>query len=143
MPNELPDDVLSIIRAYSKPLFRWYKEYNVAKKIFASNFSSDEFIKLKEKMEDPLVREQLDLCIVAYKQGEEAYNNNVYFDKYTQETWWFTVSIHKLAALIYDKTYRMLSYSEWVFKDQINDVWDSDWPDSDYGPDDESEGQLN
>ncbi len=133
MPNELPDDVLSIIRAYSRPVFRWYKEYNEAKSLFASNFSSDEFIKLRKKMDDPTVREQVKMSIDAYKQGEEAYERHS--DPDSEETWWFTVSIQKLAALINDQEYRMLNYAEWVFKDDINDAWmdseDDSWDERD------------
>jgi hypothetical protein len=127
LPNELPDDVLSIIRAYSKPAFRWYKEYNEAKSLFAPNFSSDEFIKLKKKMDEPTVREQVKMCIDAYKQGEEAFQSEHQIDCYCKEAWWFSVSIKKLVALIYDQEYRVLNYAEWVFKDDIDDAWmDSD-----------------
>ncbi len=76
-------------------------------------------------MDEPTVREQLDMCIVAYKQGEEAYE--LKSDPESEETWWFSVCINRLAALINDTEYRAPSYAEWVFKDQINDAWaDSD-----------------
>jgi hypothetical protein len=114
-------------------VFRWYKEYNEAKSLFATNFSSDDFIKLRKKMDEPTVREQVKLCIDAYKQGEEAYE--LKSDPESQETWWFTVSIQKLAALINDQEYRMLNYAEWVFKDEIENAWmdseDEEWDERD------------
>jgi hypothetical protein len=123
MPKELPDDVLSIIRAYSRPVFKWYKEYNEAKFIFEHQYRNKDLIKLKEKWDDPTVREQVKTCIDAYKKGEEAYQIGCY----CKEHWWFSVSIEKLDALLYDQEYRMLSYAEWVFKDDIDDAWmDSD-----------------
>ena len=127
---ELPDDVLSIIRAYSRPVFQWYKEYNEAKYIFEGQYSNKDLIKLKEKWDDPAIREQVKTCIDAYKQGEEAYQIGCY----CKEHWWFSVSIEKLDALLYDKEYRMLSYAEWVFKDEIDDAW----ADSDISWDDEA-----
>jgi hypothetical protein len=127
MPKELPDDVLSIIREYSRPVFKWYKEYNEAKFIFEHQYRNKYIIKLKEKWDDPTVREQVKTCIDAYKQGEETYKPGSKIDCYCKEVWWFTVSIEKLDALLYDQEYRMLSYAEWVFKDDIDDAWmDSD-----------------
>ncbi len=95
-------------------------------------FSSDEFIKLRKKMDEPTVREQVKMCIDAYKQGDETYKQCSNVDYYCKDAWWFSVSIQKLSALIYDKEYRMLNYAEWVFKDDINDAWmdsddDSSW----------------
>jgi hypothetical protein len=136
MPKELPEDVLGIIRAYSKPVFTYFKEYNEAKSLFAPNFSSDEFIKLRKKMDEPTVREQVKMCIDAYKQGDETYKQCSNVDYYCKEAWWFSVSIQKLVALIYNQEYRMLNYAEWVFKDDIDDAWmdsddDGEWTEQD------------
>ena len=47
---ELPEDVLSIVRDYSKPLFPWCKEYNETRLL---GLSVHHMEKLKEKMDDP------------------------------------------------------------------------------------------
>lgn len=43
---ELPEDVLAIVREYSKPIFKYYKEYNHAIRLFGMK----EWIVLKEKL---------------------------------------------------------------------------------------------
>jgi hypothetical protein len=134
MPKELPDDVLSIIREYSKPVFKWYKEYNEAKFIFERQYMNKDLIKLKEKWDDPTVREQVKRCIDAYKKGDDAYKSGHHIDLYCKEHWWFSIHIKRLDALLYDQEYRMLSYAEWVFKDDIDDAW----ADSDISWDDEA-----
>jgi hypothetical protein len=135
MPKELPDDVLSIIREYSRPVFKWYKEYNEAKFIFERQYMNKDLIKLKEKWDEPTVREQVKRCIDAYKKGDDAYKSGRPIDCYCKEHWWFSIHIKRLDALLYDQEYRMLSYAEWVFKDDIDDAWaDSD----DDGWDDEA-----
>jgi hypothetical protein len=59
---ELPDDVVSIIRAYSKPAFVWYKEFKEASSL---SLCSHHVQKLRKKMDDPLVRDQLKICVEA------------------------------------------------------------------------------
>ena len=49
---ELPEDVLSIVRAYSRPLFTYHKEYHHALKVLGKK----QWLKLKEKLhEEPSV----------------------------------------------------------------------------------------
>lgn len=48
---EFPEDVLAIIRAYSKPLFKYYKEY---KSVLKLNYL-DEWTTLKKKINDELL----------------------------------------------------------------------------------------
>ena len=48
---ELPDDVLSVIRAYSKPSFGWHKEFNEARSL---NLCTEHFQKLRKKWPTPL-----------------------------------------------------------------------------------------
>jgi hypothetical protein len=106
---ELPDDVLSVIRAYSKPSFVWHKEFNEARSL---NLSTDHFQKLRKKMDDPIVRDQLKVCVDAYDalHGRE------------RKDWWLCVSMEELYALLNDQDCEM-NYAEWYF----NDAWmDSD-----------------
>jgi hypothetical protein len=107
---ELPDDVVSIIRAYSKPSFVWHKEFNEARSL---NLSTDHFQKLRKKMGDPIVREQLKICVKAY----DALN-----ERESKKNWWLCVSMEELYALLNDQDCEM-NYAEWYF----NDAWmDSD-----------------
>jgi len=45
---ELPDDVLAIVRAYSKPIFEHYHAYNYALKVLGKK----QWPKLKEKLQE-------------------------------------------------------------------------------------------
>jgi len=71
LSGELPEDVISIVRDYSKPLFPWCKEYAEARSL---GLSVHHMEKLKEKMDEPPIREQLKICVDAYiehKQTQE------------------------------------------------------------------------
>jgi len=141
--KELPDDVLSIITDYSKPAFVHFREYNEA----LSNFDLIPVYKekLKTKIGDPVIRDQLKICIDArldYRNKDTIYHaaktrlNEEMMDK---SKWWDCVSLEKLAALLDDKEYRMKGYAEWYFQDEINDAWmDSD--DSPSEPEWDAEG---
>jgi len=125
--KELPDDVLTIIHQLSKPAFIHFREYNEALRLFdlIPNYKE----KLKTKIVEPLVLEQLKICIdarVDYKQkdtnyhAEETQLNQEILDK---SKWWDCVSLEKLAALLDEIPYRMRGFAEWYFQDDIDDAW--------------------
>jgi hypothetical protein len=125
--KELPEDVTDIIHQYSKPVFIHFREYNEALRLFdlIPNYKE----KLKTKIGEPLVLEQLKICIdarVDYKQKDTSYHaeetrlNQEILDK---SKWWDCVSLEKLAALLDDKEYRMRGFAEWYFQDDIDDAW--------------------
>ena len=126
---ELPEDVLSIIRAYSKPAFVWYKEYNEARSL---SLCSDDFQKLKERMGDPRVREQLKICVEACADHKKANafllrDNPLNEERESKKDWWLCVSMGKLADLLDDREHRGINYAEWLFHDDMDDAWmDSD-----------------
>ena len=124
---ELPDDVLSIIRAYSKPAFVWYKEAR------ALSLCSHHVQKLKEKMDDPIVIEQLKICVDAcadHKQARNAFlhrDNPLNEERESKKDWWTCVSMDKLYDLLDDTEHRGMNYAEWLFHDDMDDAWmDSD-----------------
>ena len=59
---ELPEDVLAIVRAYSKPVFKYYKEYNRTLKL---NYL-DEWTTLKEKINEEIIPH-----LMAYQRAME------------------------------------------------------------------------
>lgn len=130
-PKELPEDVTDIIRQFSKPTFIHFREYNEALRLF--DLIPDYKEKLKEKIGDPLVLEQLKICIdarVDYKKKDTEYFlnktqlNQEILDK---SKWWDCVSLEKLAALLDETPYRMRGFAEWYFQDVIDVAWrDSD-----------------
>jgi hypothetical protein len=128
--SELPTDVLSIIRDYSKPLFPWCKEYNEARVL---GLSAHHMEKLKEKMDVPLIREQLMICVDAYNEHKQTRETLVlnrtrlHEEKESKADWWESESREKLCAMLWDHTYRGMNYAYWYFKDEMDDAWmDSD-----------------
>ena len=127
---ELPEDVLSIIRDYSKPLFPWCKEYNEARVL---GLSAHHMEKLKEKMDVPLIREQLKICVDACAEHKQTHDtlalNRTRLNEQleSKSNWWASESREKLCALLWDHTYRGMNYAYWYFKDEMDDAWmDSD-----------------
>jgi hypothetical protein len=144
--KELPDDVLSIISDYSKPAFVYFREYNEALSHF--DLTPDYKEKLKTKIDDPFIRDQLEICIEArldYRNKDAIYhadNTRLNEEILDKSKWWDCVSLEKLAALLDDKEYRMRGYAEWYFQDEINDAWmDSDSDDDSVRREEEQQRQ--
>ncbi len=122
MPKELPDDVLSIIKEYSKPMFIWYKEYNEAVRMFPFELCIHNFVKLKEKLGDPTIREQLKICVYAQKDyiKKEKYLHGKLGSSIAG--WTASVCVENLVSLLnpmkYDK--RDSDEHEW---DDIDEHW--------------------
>lgn len=125
--KELPEDVTDIIRQFSKPTFIHFREYNEAMSLF--DLTDDYKEKLKTKIGEPLILEQLKICIdarVDYRKkdtnyhAEETQLNQEILDK---SKWWDCVSLEKLAALLDESPYRMRGFAEWYFQDDIDDAW--------------------
>ena len=68
---ELPDDVLSIVRAYARPVFKYYSEYNHALKVLGKK----QWPKLKEKLqtESEVILPTLDIYLKAFVKKQETY----------------------------------------------------------------------
>jgi len=68
---ELPEDVLSVVRAYSKPLFGYYKEYNHALTVLGKK----KWPKLKEKLqtEPEVILPALSIYLDAFVKKQESY----------------------------------------------------------------------
>jgi len=131
LEKELPDDVLSIIRAYSKPAFVHFREYNAALRIFHLPLCYKQ--KLKKKIDDPVVRKQIQICVKANEEYDQ--NNKVYLANKTHDheylrdksNWWASVSRDKFVSLLDDREYHMQGYAEWYFQDELDNAWrDSD-----------------
>jgi len=112
MQKELPQDVLDIICAYSKPAFIHFREFNAAMDLFRLPLEYQE--KLKKKIGDPAVRTQIQIC-------KEAANED--YEKSDKSSWWASVSRDKFVALLDDREYRMQGYAEWYFEDDIDNAW--------------------
>jgi len=127
---EIPDDVLAIIRDYSKPIFPWCKEYSEA---CILGLSVHHMEKLKEKIGDLLIREQLKICVDACAEHKQTYDTLVLNQSPLNEeleskaNWWASELREKLCALLWDREYRGMNYAYWYFKDDVDDAWmDSD-----------------
>jgi len=129
--KELPEEILSIIREYSKPAFIHFREYNEALRIF--HLPAVYTTKLKKKISDPAVREQIKICVKANE--DYSINNALYLSDKTHEheylrdqsNWWASVSRDKFVGLLDECEYRMQGYAEWYFQDDIDNAWrDSD-----------------
>jgi len=116
LSRELPEDVLSIIRDYSKPLFPWFKEYNEARSL---SLSVHHMEKLKEIMDDPLIRAQLKICLGACAKHKQTYDTMVLNRTRLNEelenkaNWDASESREKLCALLWDHTYHGMKYAAW------------------------------
>jgi len=125
--RSLPDDVLDIISQYSKPAFIYFREYNQALDLFHLPFSYKQ--KLKEKIVDPLVRQQLKICIDAHDDYQKKLDvyirhktplNEEFSDK---SRYMAEVSKNKFVALLDEKEYHQQGYAAWYFQDDIDDAW--------------------
>ena len=144
LEKELPDDVLAIIRQYSKPAFVHFREYNEALRIFTLPLHYKK--KLKEKIDDPDIRIWINICVKANEDYDKT--NAIYLSDKTHENedirdksnWWASVSRDKFVSLLDGSEYRMQGYAEWYFQDDIDNAWrDSD----DYShPDFDEEGNA-
>jgi hypothetical protein len=130
LSRELPTDVLSIIRDYSKPVFPWFKEYNEARSL---SLSVHHMEKLKKKIGDPMIRLQLKICVDACAKHKQTYDTMVLNRTRLNEqlesksNWWASESREKLCALLWDRPYHGMNYAAWYFKDDMDDAWmDSD-----------------
>jgi hypothetical protein len=137
LEKELPDDVLDIIRQYSKPAFVHFREYNEALRIFTLPLHYKK--KLKEKISDPDIRIWIKICVKANDEYDKT-NANYLADK-THENedirdksnWWASVSRDKFVCLLDGSEYRMQGYAEWYFQDEIDNAWrDSDYSHGDF-----------
>jgi hypothetical protein len=81
--RELPDDVLAIVRAYAKPSFKYFKEYNQALKINHLDQWKTLLKKLKELKDDKQVDEILFL-LRAYQRATEDWHKAM---KEEQKLW--------------------------------------------------------
>jgi hypothetical protein len=136
--SELPTDVLSIIRDYSKPLFPWCKEYNEASSL---SLSVHHMEKLKEKIGEPPIREQLKICVDAcaeHKHTQDTLSLNrtrVNEELESKADWRASESREKLCAMLWDHPYRGMNYAYWYFKDEMDDAWmdseDEGWTEQD------------
>ena len=130
--KELPDDVLDIIRQYSKPAFVYFREYNVALGLF--DLPSEYKEKLKNKIVDPAVREQIKICVDAAEDYCKKYANNQ-SDKSVenenimdQSNYWASISRDKFVALLDDSEYYMKEFEEWYYEEYVENSWYSERP---------------
>ncbi len=68
---ELPEDVLAIIRAYSKPSFKYYTQYkNIMKQLHL-----DDWITLRKKLNDEKKSANILLLVIFYQDSVELYHD--------------------------------------------------------------------
>ena len=123
----LPDDVLDLIRGYCKPVFIHFREYNQALGLF--NLSVFYKQKLRQRIVDPVVREQLKICVDAHDDYEKIHA--VYLHHKTplneelsdKSRYWSDVSKDKFVTLLDEKEFRQQGYAAWYFQDDIDDAW--------------------
>jgi hypothetical protein len=123
----LPDDILDIIRQFSKPAFIHFREYNQALALF--HLTPRYKQKLKKKIVVPLVREQLKICVDA--QDDYHKIKAVYLHHKTplneelsyKSRYWADVSRDKFVALLDETEYYQQGYAAWYFQDDIDDAW--------------------
>jgi len=137
--KELPDDVLVLIREYSKPAFVHFREYNQAMSLFTLPLVYQE--RLKKKISDLAVREQIKICMEANKEHHKKYANyqadKTAINENTKDKseWWASVSRDKFVALLDESEYRIQSYEDWEFQNAMDNAWrnsdDYSWPEFD------------
>jgi len=129
----LPDDILDIIRQFSKPVFIHFREYNQALELF--DLTPTYRQKLKKKIVVPLVREQLKICVDAHDDYHKIHAvylhhktplNEEFSDK---SRYWADVSKNKFVALLDETEYYQQGYAAWYFQDDIDDAWMTDLDD--------------
>uniref|UniRef100_A0A6C0AII1 Uncharacterized protein n=1 Tax=viral metagenome TaxID=1070528 RepID=A0A6C0AII1_9ZZZZ len=130
LDRELPSDVLDIIRGYCKPVFIHFREYNQALGLF--NLSVFYKQKLRHRIVDPAVREQLKICIDAHDDYQKT--RAVYLHDKTplNETlsdkshYWTDVCKDKFSSLLdqslLDQTCQH-GYAAWYFHNEMEDAW--------------------
>ena len=123
----LPDDVLDLIRGYSKPVFIHFREYNQGLTLIDLTLSYRQ--KLRQRIVDPVVREQLKICVDAdddYQKIHAVYLhhktplNEELSDK---SHYWATVCKDKFVSLLDETEYFQQGYAAWYFHDDIEDAW--------------------
>jgi len=127
LDRELPSDVLDIIRGYCKPVFIHFREYNQALGLF--NLSVFYKQKLRQRIVDPAVREQLRICIDAHDDYQKT--RAVYLHDKTplNETlsdkshYWTDVCKDKFSSLLDKTEYFQQGYAAWYFHDEMEDAW--------------------
>lgn len=109
--------------------FTYLKEYNEAHTL---GLCVNHMQKLKEKIGDPTIREQLKICLDAFAEHTQTYD--AFLQERTRQNeelesktdWWKSISLDKLYALLEDREYHGMTYAYWYFKDEMDDAWMSD-----------------
>ena len=123
----LPDEILDIIRQYSKPAFIHFREYNQALNLFHLTLSYRQ--KLKEKIVVPVVREQLKICVDAHDDYHKIHAIYLHHktplnEEFSEKSrYWADVSKDKFVSLLDQREYRQPGYAAWYFQDDIDDAW--------------------
>jgi hypothetical protein len=110
----------------TKSWFTYVKEYNEAHTL---SLSVHHMEKLKEKIGDPIIREQLKICVDAWADHKQSYetflqeNSHLNEEKESKNDWWNSVNLDKLCAMLDDREYRGMSYAYWYFKDEMMRGW--------------------
>jgi len=122
-----------IVHENSNSWFHYFKEYNEAIRMLGDRITQPE--KLKEKISDPNVREQLKRCIEARGcldasvEYRKKYDNPSSLEVIRHANWLFTMTIDKLDMLLYDFKYATPTYEQFCLRldDDMEDAWmDSD-----------------
>jgi hypothetical protein len=106
----------------TKSWFTYVKEYNESRRL---DLSVNHMEKLKEKIGDPKIREQLKICVDAWADHKQSYetflqeNSRLNEEEESQKDWWNSVNLDKLCAMLDDREYHMMNYAEaWRQQDE-------------------------
>ena len=116
--KELPDDVIDIIREYSKPSFIHFREYNEA----IHTFRIKKWTNLKEKIGNPEIREALKTCMDAiedHRNKEETYELHKDADLCNRADWWREYSKNRLDILVDGQEHHgkfVNNFTEWSLR---------------------------
>lgn len=88
--------------APAKSWFTYVKEYNEARRL---DLCANHMEKLKEKIGDPKIREQLKICVDAWADHKQSYetflqeSSRLNEEKESKNDWWNSVNLDKLCAI--------------------------------------------
>jgi len=109
----------------------YFKEYNEAITMLGDRIQTGHPEKLKEKIGDPIVREQLKRCVeakgcwVASIEYRKKYDNPSSLEVVRHANWLFSMTIANLDKLLYDLKYATPTYDEFCHRldDDMEDAW--------------------
>lgn len=128
-----------VVLENSNSWLHYFKEYNEAISMLGERIEPSHPEKLKEKIGDPNVREQLKKCVEARGcldaslEHRKKDDNPSSLEAIRHANWRFSTTIEKLDMLLYDFKYTTSTYQQFCLRldDDMEDAWMESDSDSD------------